>query len=390
MTTMACGECLARRRLIGELSPLLDYQRARPDRLMDLLALPAADLIEAVAGRRRAELRSGLRDQTVSEDRPDGTWEICRHSPLYPRRALALPQPPLLAMRGQRERCMEMLAAPAVALAGSRAPSGYGVQMAASLGRGLSAAGVCVVASLDTTIGRAALSGTLRASGRAAAVLPHGLGVRLSGATRQLSELLPGQGCMVSEQPPHARGRSWGTLAAERLAVAMCDLLVVVEARAETSEMLAPRLAGALGRPLGAVPGMLTNPLASGPHALLSAGASLVRGPADVLDILHLDAATVAQPPLSGELRRELACLLREVGAGSGTIEELTGAGRSAGTVLAGLGEARLWVSCYGCQAGATRRPSPWDLRLGSRRGGVRAAGQTGDRPGCRQSSSAD
>lgn len=380
MSQSPCQECLARRWLIGELSPLLDYQRARPERLIDLLSLPCSELIEAVAGRRREELRAGLAQPRPSHGPSAGTLEVCRHSRHYPRRALPLPQAPLLSFRGEPEPIARLQAAPAVAFVGSRAPSGYGVQMAGGLARAVASAGVCVVAGMDSTIGRSALAGALRAGAGALAVMQHGLAVPLGGATRQLTERLAAQGCLVSEQPHRARGRSWGALAAERLTVAMSDLVLVVEARADTSEMLGAQLAGTLGRPLGALPGMLTNPLASGPHALLSAGAALVRGPEDLLDILHLDASAPPAPPApparpARPLRRELASLLEEVGAGSDTVESLSRGGRSTAFVLAALGELEALGLIVGLPGGRYQATQPAAPR--PRRGGAGRSGES-------------
>jgi DNA processing protein len=334
-----CPECLSRRWLIGELSPLLDYYRGRPEHLIELLGLDSRDLIEALAGRRRKELTEALSRSRPREAPADGTLECCRHQPGYPLRAGALPAAPLLAMRGRPGRVGSILSAPAVAFVGCGSPSSYGTQMAASFARGLAAAGVTVVGGLDGQLGRFALEGAMRAGREGAlGVCGQGLDVPRGGASRGFAQQLCEQGCLLSEQPRLARGRSWGALAAERLVVALADVVVLVEARAGTAEMLGARLAGRLGRPLAALPGILTNPLAGGPIRALSRGARLLTGPADILDMLHLD---VPEDQLSGrlDLPPGPARVLEQVGAGLDTFSALASEAGSTRSLLAALGE---------------------------------------------------
>ncbi len=334
-----CPECLSRRWLVGELSPLLDYHRGRPERLIELLGLDSHDLIEALAGRRRDQLTAALSRPLPPETPSDGTLECCRHQPGYPLRAGVLPTAPLLALRGRPGRLSGILSAPAVAFVGCGSPSSYGTQMAASFARGLSAAGVTVVGGLDGQLGRFALEGAMRAGREGAlGVSGQGLDVPRGGASRGFVQQLREQGCLLSEQPRLARGRSWGALAAERLVVALADVVVLVEARAGTAEMLGARLAGRLGRPLAALPGTLTNPLAGGPIRALSRGARLLTCPADILDMLHLD---VPEEQLSWhlDLPPGPARVLEWVGAGLDTFSALAGEAASTRSLLAALGE---------------------------------------------------
>jgi DNA processing protein len=334
-----CRECLSRRWLIGELSALLDYHRGRPEQLIELLGLDSHDLIEALAGRRRSELTEALSRPRPRQTPADGTLECCRHQPGYPLRASALPAAPLLALRSRSWRMSGILSAPAVAFVGCGSPSSYGMQMTASFARGLSAAGVTVVGGIDGQLGRFALEGAMR-TGRAGAlgVCSQGLDVPRGGSSRGFAQELCEQGCLLSEQPHRARGRSWGALAAERLVVALADVVVLVEARAGTAEMLGAKLAGRLGRPLAALPGTLTNPLASGPIHALSRGARLLRGPADILDMLHLD---IPEDQLSGghDLPPGQARVLEQVGAGLDTFSALASEAGSTRSLLAALGE---------------------------------------------------
>jgi DNA processing protein len=74
--------------------------------------------------------------------------------------------------------------------------------------------------------------------------------------------------------------------ARNRLIAALASLTVVVEARSGSGALLTAQQAHAMAKPVGAVPGRVTSPLARGPHQLLRDGARLITGPQDVLDIL--------------------------------------------------------------------------------------------------------
>ncbi len=87
------------------------------------------------------------------------------------------------------------------------------------------------------------------------------------------------------------------------------------------------------GTALAAVPGRVSSPLSRGPHALLRAGAQLVRDPQDALDALYglgVEPSTGAQeaPPRTPTLEPELRAVLEQVGAGRDTLCEAPRRGR--------------------------------------------------------------
>lgn len=339
----ACQVCRRRCWLLGDLSALLDYHRARRDRLSELLALSDEDLIEALAGSRRESLRAGHRGWAPSrQEATRGRQSICRHDPGYPRGLRSPGAPWMLNVAGGIDRLLGLLRGPAVAILGARSASDYGVEMAVSLGRGLAAAEVTVLAGLDTPIGRAAHEGALLGRAGSVAVLADGLGVSGPAAARAIRRQLMSCGCAVSELPWSCRGRSWGTAAGERIVVGLSQVAVLVEAEENDTGLAGARLARSLGRPLAAVPGMLTSPLAAGPNSLLAEGAHLIRGAGDILDLLH-DADGKPLPRGAERCERvldpRLGRVLARIGAGSDTVARLAGAPGELGEVLAALGE---------------------------------------------------
>jgi DNA processing protein len=174
-------------------------------------------------------------------------------------------------------------------------------------------------------------------------VLGHAVrsGARAGGGPATLASITL-RGCVISELI--GGGRIWGTVAAERILVGLCDVALLVEAREADSPLYAARLARTLGRPLAVVPGMLTNPLAAGPLSMLGPGATLIRGPEEVLELLHRagsDVPTVPQRDCETTLglSRELTDILDAIGAGADTPEQLAALPGLAVDVLAALGE---------------------------------------------------
>jgi DNA processing protein len=126
--------------------------------------------------------------------------------------------------------------------------------------------------------------------------------------------------------------------ARNRITAALAAMTVVVEAGERSGSLMTAAVARELGRPLGAVPGQVTSPLAQGPHRLLAAGASLIGGPRDVLDRLFGPEAA-ARLPVRFRPPHDppLTALLDGLRTGRTTAEALSRAGLGAGDGLAAL-----------------------------------------------------
>ncbi len=348
----ACTICRRRSWLLSALGPSLDYCARDRDRLSALLSLNDRALVQAVGGRRRAELSACL-DAFVPADAcpPEDAESVCIHRRGYPAALRGIPwSPRALNVAGATARLTELTSAPGVAIVGSPRASDYGVEMARSMGRGLAASGVTVVGALSDGIAVGALSGSLDGGKSALAVVGHGLGVCRPARRRPLLARVVRSGCAVSELPHDCPGRRWGAVAAERIIVGIASLVVVVEAENRPGELALAGVAKALGRPVAAIPGRLTSPLSSGTHALLREDATLVRGVEDVLDLLHdapgadsahLDASS-DPPARRPELEPGLASILAQVGAGRDTPDALTRPGVDAEELLLALSELEL------------------------------------------------
>jgi DNA processing protein len=255
----------------------------------------------------------------------------------------------MLEVSGSARRLRELTARPVVAIVGSARASDYGIEMARTLARGLTASAVSVAAGFADGIAIGAHAGALDApAGASIAVLGGGLSVSCPARRRALYRRVTRSGCGVSELPARASGRRWGGIAAERIVVGLASLTVLVEGEETDGALFGARIAQSLGRPLAAIPGRVTSPLSRGPHRVLMEGASLIRGAEDVLELLHALGASGQSPSTAPDrqtsdpwraLRSELRAILERVGSGCDTPDKLTRAGVDPTDALLGLSE---------------------------------------------------
>jgi DNA processing protein len=364
----------------------LDQARAR---IEEVLELPDHELIAALGGSQRERLRAELErldiDVVRARSRAAGLETICLCDPAYPPglRELAAP-PAVLHVAGGAQRLLELVGTDAVAIVGSRRASRYGIEVARSLGRGLALSGVTVVSGMALGIDSAAHAGALEAGARRAgavdatgaggvdstaaggvdavpdaggadataaggvdavpaepraptvAVLPGSPERPYPAGKRALHRQIVTGGAAVSELGPGASIRRWMFLARNRIIAALAAMTVVVEAGERSGALVTARLAGELGRAVGAVPGRVTAPQAAGPNGLLAGGARVVRGTQDVLD--HLFGAGVRRvAEARGSPPATLGPLLAAVAEGHDTLAALARAGFEPEQGLTGL-----------------------------------------------------
>jgi DNA processing protein len=351
--TPACEDCLRRSWLLKALSRSLQYRAKDRGRLLELLALGDEQLIRAIGGTRRGELRTRYASFSPREiPVASGVESICRHHPRYPSALAGDGAPRMLYVADAAERLAALAGQPIVAIVGSRRATDYGMEMARSLARGLAASGVTVAGGLSDGIAVAAQAGALEVEGRTLTVMDGGLDVACPARRRAVYGRLRKNGCVVAELPCGCGVRPWCYTARERIVARSAQLTIVVEADKHPADLLGARVAKALGRIVAAVPGRVTSPVSRGTHALLMDGAALVRGPADVLELLYqggtaargsrrASAGTIASTNIA-QLEPRLQAMLEQVGAGNDTPGKLTGESRDSGDVLLALSELEL------------------------------------------------
>ena len=308
-----------------------------------LLAAPPARLRElGVPDRLRRALRqadraAALTDLAWLEAPARGLLTLACSD--YPPALLASPDPPpLLFLQGVRD----VLAAPAVAVVGSRNPTASGTALARRLAGGLAEAGYAVVSGLAAGIDGAAHRGALDAGGPTLAVVGNGLDRVYPRAHRALAGEVAASGLQLSEHAPGTPPARHHFPRRNRIIAGLVAGVLVVEAAPRSGSLITARLAAEAGRDVFAVPGSVLNPLARGCHALLREGARLVEGLDDLLEELPpvrpgaaLPAPSSTQPVVDDPRDR---ALLRELRAGPASVDALVAAtALGAGEVTARL-----------------------------------------------------
>lgn len=192
--------------------------------------------------------------------------------------------PPVLWALGDTD----LLRRPMVAVVGARNASSLGMRMARLMAEGLSQAGQVVVSGLARGIDTVAHDASL--SGGTVAVLAGGVDCAHSEENAPLYDRIRAQGCLLSEQPPGSVPQPRLFPARNRIISGLARGVVVVEAAARSGSLITAREALDQGRDVLVVPGHPFDARVSGCNLLIRDGATLVRGPADVLDALNIPA----------------------------------------------------------------------------------------------------
>lgn len=177
-----------------------------------------------------------------------------------------------------------------VAVVGTRRASAYGLTHTREIAAELAQTGVCVVSGLALGIDAAAHTGALDGGGRTVAVLGSALDKPYPQENNPLMRrILESGGSVVSEYAPGTPPSRYSFLQRNRIIAGMCLGTLVTEG---------PRRSGALntatrtlenGREVFALPGNVDSPGAQLPNMLISEGARLVTGAADILSALVIE-----------------------------------------------------------------------------------------------------
>ena len=208
----------------------------------------------------------------------------------YPQRLLQIADPPLLLyVQGDAAR----LAAPSIAVVGSRHPTPQGADNARAFAQALSAQGYVVVSGLAEGIDGAAHEGALGAAAGGAggagtvAVVGTGLDRVFPPRHRELAHRIAAQGALVSEFAPGTPALPEHFPQRNRIIAGLSLGTLVVEAALRSGSLITARLATEAGREVFAIPGSIHAPQSKGCHALLKQGAKLVETAQDILEELR-------------------------------------------------------------------------------------------------------
>jgi DNA processing protein len=259
----------------------------------EILALLAEALRDAARAGVMWEAARRAAEQAIARGVAAGLRPIASGEPAYPMLLTRIADPPpLLWLRGEAAA----LAAPCVAIVGSRAASPYGLQVAERLGADLAGAGVTVISGLARGVDSAAHRGALTTTtGRTIAILGSGADVIYPPEHATLAaDIVARGGALLSELPPGAPPRRGHFPRRNRLISGTSLAVVVIEASIRSGSLQTARFGLEQGREVMAVPGSILGERHRGCHALLRDGAKLVEFAADVLEELRLPDAQAA------------------------------------------------------------------------------------------------
>ncbi|MFX4285241.1 DNA-processing protein DprA [Janibacter sp. G349] len=204
----------------------------------------------------------------------DADWPDALDHPLV--------SPHLLHVRGQGS--LTDLSARAVAIVGSRASTGYGEAIAREIGAGAAGRGWTVVSGAAFGIDAAAHQGALAVHGPAIAVLPCGPDRVYPEGNRRLVEAVAEQGVVITELAIGTVAMRHRFLSRNRIIAALSRATLVVEAGLRSGSLNTAGWAEAMRRPVGLVPGPVTQMSSAGCHEWIQKHrGSLVTDTADLL-----------------------------------------------------------------------------------------------------------
>ena len=173
---------------------------------------------------------------------------------------------------------------PALAVVGSRTPTGYGRSTAEQLAGALARAGVTLWSGLARGIDAIAHRACLDAGTPTVAVLAGGLD-RIYPAEHEslAAEIVAAGGCVLSELPPGRRARRGHFVRRNRILATGTPAVLVVEAGLLSGALHTARFAAGGDGDVFAVPGPWQSERSQGCHRLIVEGASLVESPEALL-----------------------------------------------------------------------------------------------------------
>jgi DNA processing protein len=235
--------------------------------------------LEEAAGDARFLERSGCRFIHYDEDS-------------YPTSLRETAHPPFgLFARGMdlEAAAVSFAAAEAVAIVGTRTPTGRGLDAAFSLARDLCSAGLPVISGLargiDSAAHRGALAGARGAAGgRTCAVLPCGIDrVYPPGNKALASAILEEGGLLLSEYPPGTEIRKYHFPERNRIIAGMARACIVVEAPAKSGALITAEHALDEGRDVWVAADCLGGQRSAGIDRLAEDGAPALCGAEELL-----------------------------------------------------------------------------------------------------------
>ena len=260
---------------------------AGPERLASVSGIPGS-LAADVASAEPAEDVGAQCDRIIAAG---ATILACTDADYPPQLAVLDDAPALLFVVGRAD----LLAAPGVAIVGTRRPSNYGRHVTAQIVRRLTEHGMVVFSGMARGVDSLAHKVALNGGGATVAVLGCGVDVVYPPEAKDLHSRIVREGAVVSELWMGATPEAVNFPRRNRIISGLAQAVVVTEAPRKSGALITAGTAMNQGRDVYAVPADITRPHGEGCNRLIANGAQAVVSADDLLASLGL-ATTVSTP----------------------------------------------------------------------------------------------
>lgn len=216
--------------------------------------------------------------------------------------------PPILYYIGD----IKLLEEPCVSIVGTRKPTSYGREVTKIFASEFAQNGLCVCSGMAEGIDSYAHNFTLDAFGKTVAVLAGGVDFIYPPSNRSLYEKIKENGLIISEYPLSTRPQRQNFTYRNRIVSAISNVVLVVEATANSGTTSTVEHAITQNKTVFAVPGNITSLSSEGTNALIKAGACVATHPCDILEEFGIFKQEIKQavPKGSNELEDKIISLL--------------------------------------------------------------------------------
>ena len=228
----------------------------------------------------------GRLERTLSELEKGKIKYVCIYDEMYPVRLKDLDYPPfVLYYVGD----ISLASGRNVGIVGSRVCTRYGKEQTERFSRDFGNAGFCVVSGLSEGVDTIAHQTAVQNNKPTIAVVANGLKSIFPAMNVNLArEIVRGGGLLMSEFHPDYVPKSFAFVQRNRLIAALCEGVLVTEARKDSGALHTANFAIDLGRSLFAIPGNINSFASEGCNDLIkNFHSTCVTTPAEVIEKLN-------------------------------------------------------------------------------------------------------
>ena len=267
------------RKLISAFQSPQDVLQAPPEQLIQ---------VEGIDRKTAQKIRAGADDSFVQEQikllEKHETKLITYWDAQYPTRLKKIYDPPVFLFYKGNPQYLNL---PAIAVVGTRNPSGYGRMISEKFSRELAQRGLSIVSGLARGVDTIAHKTALKVNAKTIAVLGNGLDFIYPPENRQLYADIFENGLIISEYAMATKPDAVNFPKRNRIISGLSLGVLITEAGDKSGALLTALYANDQNREVFAVPGSIVSEKSAGTNKLIRNGAKLTRNVVDILEELQ-------------------------------------------------------------------------------------------------------